>query len=71
VSPPKISESSKRIIENQKIEVFKKIFAELDCDDKDNVITANEINLQGLSIDTIKILKPVFEELEYLEDGID
>ena len=43
----------------------------LDCDDNNNIITANAINLSGLPFDIIKILKPVFNELELIEEGID
>jgi hypothetical protein len=34
------------------------------------VISAELINLAGVPIDTLTLLKPVFEELEEIEEGI-
>lgn len=45
------------------------LFRELDSD-FDNVISAEAINLAGIPIDTIRALKPIFEELDTIEDGI-
>lgn len=45
------------------------MFRELDSD-FDNVISADAINLSGLPYDTIKCLKPIFEELDTIEEGI-
>jgi hypothetical protein len=51
------------------MEVFIKLFRELDSD-KDNMISADAVDIQGIQLDVIKILKPIFEELDNIEDGI-
>ena len=39
--------------------------------DLDNLISANQINLSGLPLKTLVLLKPIFDELENIPEGID
>lgn len=70
VSPTQISSKSLKIYRDQKKEVFQAIFALLDSD-QDNIITAEAINISDLPYDTVQILRPIFDELEQIEEGID
>lgn len=50
--------------------MFDAIFYLLDSDN-DNLITAEAINITELPLETVKILHPIFDELEQIEEGID
>lgn len=70
MSPARITLKSKQIFLQQKREVFKAIFSLLDSD-YDNLITADAISITELPLETVKILHPIFDELEQIEEGID
>ena len=70
VKQARISRKSSRMYAQQKSEIFKSIFYQLDSD-HDNLITADAICITELPLETVKILHPIFEELEQIEDGID
>lgn len=50
--------------------MFQALFKELDSD-FDNLITADAIDITTLPIQTVKLLKPLFTELDQIEEGID
>lgn len=70
MSPTRILARSAQLYYRHKTDVFREIFSLLDSD-KDNLITADAINITGLPISTVNILEPLFEELEKIEEGID
>lgn len=70
MSQPCISEKSAAIHDKFKKDVFKSLFRELDTD-CDNLITADAINITTLPLQTVRILAPLFEELDQIEEGID
>ena len=51
------------------MQVFTQIFRVLDSD-HDNQISANAINIAALPAETVKALKPIFEELDDMQEGI-
>ena len=55
---------SSSIINNKKLQCFKKIFKLLDSDDNDGKITYKNINIKSVPKDIKKILEPIFTEMK-------
>ena len=69
VSSPSISQQSIAITEKRKNLSFEHIFELLDSD-KDGVISSDLIDCQKLDDDIAKLIKPICDELESMEEGI-
>jgi hypothetical protein len=66
---PKLASRSIQIVTQAKINAFIKIFSRLDSD-QDNQISLDHINLESLPLQTLRILKPIFSELEDMAESI-
>ncbi len=69
VSSPSISQQSIKITEKRKNLSFEHIFELLDSD-KDGVISSDLIDCSKLDDDIAKFIKPICNELESMEEGI-
>lgn len=57
------------MVEKIKHDAFISIFKELDSD-QDDVISADLINLEFVPLEILRILRPIFSELEEIDEGI-
>ena len=69
VSSPSISQKSIKITEQRKQKIFEQIFELLDSD-KDGFISADLIDCKSLQNDIVKLIGPIYNELELMEEGI-
>lgn len=67
---PKVNKQSEVIVKSVKQKAIANIFAILDAD-RDGEISTSHIETFGLPPDILDIFRPLFEELEELNEGLD
>lgn len=69
MSSPSISQRSVKITEHRRERVFVKLFELLDSDN-DGLISSDLIDLSRIPNEIVNFIRPICNELELMEDGI-